>query len=92
MIELVFNEISLEKLPSSNQQASKAIEDMFGIVDKVFKCHQQKVSILAKIFFNTIAISENYTFQQWLTSLPKELKQRYLTYITKSPIIQKYPE
>ncbi|MDX1905031.1 MAG: hypothetical protein SFU27_12810 [Thermonemataceae bacterium] len=92
MIELVFNEISLEKPAKSLQQASNAIQDMFSIADEVVKLHQQKVSILAKIFFNAISLSEDYTFQQWLTSLPKELKQRYLNYITKSPIIQEYPE
>jgi hypothetical protein len=94
MIEIVFNELSLEKLPTSQQQAYNALNEMVSVVNVLERTHKQKVILRSNTSFMTfILLQDSYEniFSKWLDTLQKDDKSRFLSAITQTPFIRNYP-
>lgn len=90
-MKIIFNELSINVLPQSIQQADVAISCLFETAKELSKISRQRIRILANILFSEINLAENYHIKQWFSKLPREDRQLFVSYTAQEPLIHDYP-
>jgi hypothetical protein len=92
MLEIVFNELSLNEPAASKGYAQSVYQDFFELADKINSLKIAPVRIRMSVDIANRTISkEYYTLKDWIKSLPNEQRQRYLGFIVQNTIITDNP-
>lgn len=92
-MDIVLNELSLRMLPATGSHATVLLDawltqlTRFAQVRKIIPGFRSLESVR-----NMQVAADGTLFQQWLGQLPTERKRSALTFTTKAPFIQYYPE
>jgi hypothetical protein len=92
MLEIVFNELSLNGKAASKGYAQSVYQDFFNLADNINSLKIAPVRIRMSVDIANRTISEEYyTVKDWIKSLPNEQRQRYLGFIVQDVIITDNP-
>lgn len=92
MLELAFNELSLDTASSSRAHSISMFEQLFSICDEVnlLKFSPLKLRTTAKVKSSPFK-NDHYTLHDYLESLSEDKKRRYLGYLAQVPLIMNNP-
>lgn len=92
MLEIVFNELSLNERVKSVAHSQAVFSNFLELADKVNSLKIAPVRIRMSLDLPNTSIGEDfYTLKDWLKSLKNEERQRYVGFLVQDPILSQNP-
>jgi hypothetical protein len=92
MLEVAFNELSLDEKARSTDHAAMVFTNFFKLIDSINELKIAPVRIRTSVDLANRVISEkHFNLKDWLRTLGNDDRRRYISYIVQDPIITDNP-